>query len=245
MTRATLNRTTFRTSREMDFFSEKELTTQTGHPMQEWPYVIVKELVDNSLDACEEADVSPEIRITADAGGITVTDNGPGIPGDTIEGSLDFTVRVSNREQYVAPDRGAQGNALKTLLAMPSVLDPEAGKIVITSHGVRHEIACRADPISQRPVVEDTAALSNGQIGTEVRIQWAERSDEEGNVVWPFDGILPTLPNGEGNYEIKDKVLDLVLGYAFFNPHLSLAVDWFDEPILDVEATDPEWVRLV
>ncbi len=30
-------------------------------------------------------------------------------------------------------------------------------------------------------------------------------------------------------------------GYAFFNPHLSLAVDWFDEPILQIEATDPEW----
>lgn len=41
---AILNRTTFRTSRAMDFFSEKELTTQTGHGIEEWPLVVVKEL---------------------------------------------------------------------------------------------------------------------------------------------------------------------------------------------------------
>ena len=44
-----LQRETFVTSREMDFFSEKELTTQTGHDVSEWPLVIVKELIDNAL----------------------------------------------------------------------------------------------------------------------------------------------------------------------------------------------------
>lgn len=39
-----LSRTTLHTSREMDFFSERELVTQTGHGKQEWPLVIVKEL---------------------------------------------------------------------------------------------------------------------------------------------------------------------------------------------------------
>ena len=58
-------------------------------------------------------------------------DNGPGIPEDTIAGSLDFTIRASNREQYVAPDRGAQGNALMTLLSMPYVIDPENGRLVL------------------------------------------------------------------------------------------------------------------
>ncbi len=52
-----LNRTTFLTSREMDFFSEKELVTQTGHEIGDWPLVIPKELTDNALDACEDADI--------------------------------------------------------------------------------------------------------------------------------------------------------------------------------------------
>jgi hypothetical protein len=150
-----LDRQTFRTSREMDFFSARELVTQTGHAVSEWPLVIVKELIDNALDACEEADVAPVIAVTADACGITVRDNGPGLLEATLRGSLDFTVRVSNREAYTSPCRGAQGNALKTLLPMPYVLDPERGRLVVTAHGKRHEITCGADPISQRAVIRD------------------------------------------------------------------------------------------
>ena len=44
-----LARTTFRTSREMDFFSERELVTQTGHEIQDWPLVFLKETIDNAL----------------------------------------------------------------------------------------------------------------------------------------------------------------------------------------------------
>ena len=40
----------------MDFLSAKELVTQTGHSVDEWPFVILKELIDNALDAAEEAD---------------------------------------------------------------------------------------------------------------------------------------------------------------------------------------------
>ena len=71
------------------------------------------------------------LSIKADACGITVADNGPGLPQSTLESALDFSVRASNREAYVAPDRGAQGNAMKTLLPMPRVLDPERGRIII------------------------------------------------------------------------------------------------------------------
>ena len=85
---ARLNRTTFRTSREMDFFSEKELVTQTGHEIDDWPLVFVKELVDNALDACEETDTPPVIEVAADATGITVHDNGPGLPETTLRKRL-------------------------------------------------------------------------------------------------------------------------------------------------------------
>ena len=114
-----LVRTTFRTSREMDFFEEKELVTQTGHDVGEWPLVIVKELVDNALDAAEEADVAPVVAIAADARGIAVADNGPGLPEATLHGVLDFTVRASCREAYVSPCRGAQGNASRHCCQCP------------------------------------------------------------------------------------------------------------------------------
>jgi DNA topoisomerase VI subunit B len=167
-----LQRTAFKTSRHLDFCNQKELTAQTGHPPQAWPLVVLKELVDNALDACEEARVAPVIRVTLDDEGITVEDNGPGIPAEVIYGVLNFSVRVSSREAYVAPDRGAQGNALKTLVAMPFVLDRERGTVDVEAHGVRHRITMGVDRIRQEPVVERTEQAAETANGTKVRIHW-------------------------------------------------------------------------
>ncbi len=53
-TAAQLHRATLRTSRLLDFCSRKELIAQTGHQPEAWPLVVLKELVDNALDACED-----------------------------------------------------------------------------------------------------------------------------------------------------------------------------------------------
>jgi hypothetical protein len=62
--------------------------------------VVLKELADNALDACEEADIAPMILIAVNGNSITIVDNGPGIPAKTIDGILDYSVRVSSREAY-------------------------------------------------------------------------------------------------------------------------------------------------
>jgi DNA topoisomerase VI subunit B len=76
-------------------------------------------LVDNALDAAEEAGIAPEISIevSTERGEIIIADNGPGLPPETVEGVLDYTSRISICEAYVSPTRGAQGNALKTIVA--------------------------------------------------------------------------------------------------------------------------------
>ncbi len=86
--------------------------------------------VDRELDPVPGA-----ARVHLDDAGIAVTDNGPGIPSETVTDVLDFSVRISSREAYVAPDRGAQGNALKTIVAMPFVLDGELGRIEVATNG--------------------------------------------------------------------------------------------------------------
>ena len=97
---ARLNREVFHTSLLLEFCSQKEL-------------------VDNGLDSAEEHDIAPvvAIGISTVTGEIIVTDNGPGIATATVDGILDYTVRVSSREAYPSPSRGRQGNALKTILA--------------------------------------------------------------------------------------------------------------------------------
>ena len=110
----TLQRVAFKTSRLAEFVGQRELTAQIGHHPQDWPLVILKELVDNALDECEEAEIPPEITVAVSTcrGEIAVSDNGRGLPAETLRDILDYSYRVSSREAYVSPIRGAQGNAL-------------------------------------------------------------------------------------------------------------------------------------
>ena len=65
-----LTRVAFRVSRLMEFCTERELQNQTGHSVDDWPLVVLKELMDNALDACEEAEVAPVISIIVEPGSI-------------------------------------------------------------------------------------------------------------------------------------------------------------------------------
>jgi len=153
MTGPSLKRTTFRTSRLAEFCSEKELVSQTGHDVEDWPLVVLKELIDNALDACEEAGTASVIEVTVTDCSIVIADNGPGIPSETIEGMLDYTARVSSREAYVSPTRGAQGNALKTILAMAFAIDGESGETVIEAHRIAHCVTFSIDQIRREPKI--------------------------------------------------------------------------------------------
>jgi DNA topoisomerase VI subunit B len=178
-----LERLAFRSSRLLEFCSEKELTLQTGHPASDWPLVVVKELIDNALDACEEAGIAPVIEVAVDGNSITVTDNGPGLPEATLDGVLDYTSRTSSREAYVSPTRGAQGNALKTVLAMPYALAgaEQRGKVEIEAHCRRHVIEFAVDHIRQEPAIRRSVESCDRQMGTSVRVHWpvSPRSDLE------------------------------------------------------------------
>jgi DNA topoisomerase VI subunit B len=167
-----LDREVFTTSRLSEFCSQKELTSQTGHSVDQWPLVILKELLDNALDACEEANIAPEIKISVSAESITIADNGPGMPPETVKGLLDFNVRVSSREAYVSPTRGAQGNALKTVVAMPFALDGSIGETVIEARGVRHLIRFAKDGIRQEPKIAYAQEPSLVRNGTSVTVKW-------------------------------------------------------------------------
>jgi DNA topoisomerase VI subunit B len=73
-----LQRELFETKRQLEYFSGKELSMQLGAAPSGWGFVLIKELVDNALDACETAGTPPEIHVTLTPDGFTVADNGPG-----------------------------------------------------------------------------------------------------------------------------------------------------------------------
>ena len=243
----------FSTSRELDFLSQKELVAQTGHQIREWPLVILKELVDNSLDACEEASIAPCVEIAVDDRGITISDNGPGIPPDVVSSVLDFTVRVSSREAYVAPDRGRQGNALKTIVAMPFVISRgQTGNVKIQSRGIHHDITLGVDRVRQSPVVQHKQSESQREIGTSVFVEWRNSPGSIENQNHRFlqndddetDGDDGDHDNSPGSILdcVKERFLQIAQDYCWLNPHLSVSVDWFGDRS-DIQAANESWSK--
>jgi hypothetical protein len=164
----------FSTSRLADFATLQGLTTQTEFSPSDWPYVVLKETIDNLLDAAEDEGLAPRATITIEDHAIGVADEGPGIAPETVTRIVDYDRQTSSRAAYIGPSRGAQGNAMQCLIAMPYVLDGRRGETVIESPGVRHEIAFAVDPIRLTPVIEHVAQPSTVTTGRRVTIRWSQ-----------------------------------------------------------------------
>jgi DNA topoisomerase VI subunit B/DNA-binding transcriptional regulator YdaS (Cro superfamily) len=229
-----LTRVPFTVSRLMEFCTRRELVNQTGHDVLEWPLVVVKELLDNSLDHCEEAEIAPVISIAVQGDKIVIEDNGEGIPAKVINSVLDYSIRVSSREAYCSPTRGAQGNALKTVLPMGYVLaehlgEEASGTTVIEAHGVAHVIAFAVDHVKQEPKIAHTTERSTVTNGTRISV------------------TLPAYVRGDYTANLiesaKPDFLRLTESYAWLNPHLSLRVNWNGVHVIDIKASSPTWKK--
>jgi hypothetical protein len=221
---ATLERIAFKTSRLAEFCGQRELVAQTGHSIEDWPLVILKELVDNALDACEEAEVPPQIdiKVSTETGEITVADSGPGLPPETIADVLDYTVRISSREPYVSPSRGQQGNALKCIIAMPFALDGKRGCTVVEARGQAHRILFEMDPVRRGPRIGREVGPSDVQNGSRITLCWPRSA-------------CPLLVGA------KARFVQTAQSFTTFNPHLSLRGRWDEWEFADVLATNPGW----
>ena len=63
---ATVERVVFSTPRAAEFLELRSLQSQTGQPVEEFGSVVIKELLDNALDAAESAGNAPVITVTTD-----------------------------------------------------------------------------------------------------------------------------------------------------------------------------------
>jgi DNA topoisomerase VI subunit B len=193
-----LERTTFETSRAAEYFDARQLSALTGVAEADFASVCLKELIDNALDACETARVAPDITVevgqTSGMIRITISDNGPGIPPEVVPKVLNFNTRTSDKAAYRSPTRGAQGNALKTILGIPYALGSRE-PVVIAACGVRHTITPWVDPAG------------------EVRISHDEDPEETSGT-----RVSLAIPEGQGR-EPNFHPLDWVRSFAAFNPH--------------------------
>ncbi len=200
-----MTRTTFTVSRAAEFFSEKELQMQMGAGRNAWLPMLLKELVDNALDACEGAGIRPEVSITVTDDSITVADNGPGIPASTVTASLDYLSRTSSNNLYVSPTRGQLGNALKCLYAAGFVAHGQ-GLVEITAQGIQHRIAIGFDAIHQQPTLEHHQHPADATAGTVVKTAWPGAA-------------------GELDSEVFTSASGVAFRFGLFNPHVSIHVE--------------------
>jgi DNA topoisomerase VI subunit B len=222
-----LERTAFTTSRDLEFFSEKELIMQIGHPPHAWPVALLKELIDNALDACEDAGTPPAVRVKVEPDAFTVSDNGPGLPPDILTRSLDYGVRVSDKANYVSPTRGQLGNALKCVWAAPFVASGERGQVEVVTRGEKHVIEVALDRVAQRPdLLHSREPAGEVKTGTSVRVCWPE---------------VASYLDGKDGHAFYD-VFTLIRAYFTFNPHAGLDLELADAEQA-LPATCPGWEK--
>jgi DNA topoisomerase-6 subunit B len=217
-----LQREVLETSRLSEYFTEKELRAQIGYGAEYWPIAILRELIDNSLDACESAGIHPEIEIEIKDDFITVSDNGTGIPPETVKRSLDYLYRVSDKAYYISPTRGQMGNALKVIYAAPYV-HTGSGYVEITACGVNHYIEVCHDRIAGTPKIqyEVTDFVKNG---TSVKIAWENST----RLLLEKSDFFTKPPTAK----------ELIRGYTAFNPHATFILNGER-----FECTNPTWEK--
>src|SRR5947209_4301135 len=124
----------FSFNREYDYVRLDGLSRATGRPAHEWDLYILKELIDNALDAdeslwCNDLKQYPSLRIymayvnLPDRQQLLVQVGNRAIfPVDRIDAIFDTRLYTSRKAFIKRLTRGALGNALKTLLGIPYAL---------------------------------------------------------------------------------------------------------------------------
>lgn len=200
---AVVARAEFTVDRANDFLKVDELTKLTGMSRGEFVQVVVKELMDNALDAAEMTDTDPDITVyvafTDDDESLTisVTDNGPGFPAASVGKILDFSSRTSSKAKFRTPTRGFQGNALMTVIGIAAVTGGHP--VIIESEGTRHTLA--AELVGERVRKIHDPVPGAAQRGTTVTVT--------------LDTVLLNAAPTGGAW-------DVVKAYAFANPHATI-----------------------
>jgi DNA topoisomerase-6 subunit B len=119
----------------------------------------VKEAVDNSLDACEEAGILPEISVdleqTADSRfRVTVTDNGPGIVKAQIP-KIFAKLLYGSKFHRLRMSRGQQGIGISAAGMYGQLTTGSATKILSRIKGGKaaHSVAVQLDTRANKPVI--------------------------------------------------------------------------------------------
>ncbi|MDF1537624.1 MAG: DNA topoisomerase VI subunit B [Candidatus Thorarchaeota archaeon] len=164
---------TFKGISPAEFFYRNKQMAGFGNATQAL-YTTVRELVENSLDSCEDAGVFPYIKVElnqlkSDAVEVKVSDNGAGIPHEVVPdafGKVLFGSKYSSRQR-----RGTFGLGV-TMSVLYGQITTDSPAIVHTKTDSKEGKQYRVfvDVETNTPLLEQEKTLHRKETGTEVSI---------------------------------------------------------------------------
>lgn len=201
----------------------------------------VKEAIDNSLDACEDAGILPEVSVliekigegtakNADAIRIRVEDNGPGLEAEDVV-QVFGEYLASSKFGRGRCSRGQQGIGISAVTTWAQLTNARGATVITKTAKMRKAVQC---------VVEVDIKHNKGQVKSKETVEWGKEHGLACEFI--IDGRVQL--NGEGG------ILAYLTGTTLVNPHLTLRYKLLDQDEVTVprvtdespqipEATDP------
>ncbi|MEW6722810.1 MAG: DNA topoisomerase VI subunit B [Candidatus Micrarchaeota archaeon] len=149
--------------------------------------IIVHELVTNSLDACEEAGIIPEIAVQveelekgSDHYRLTVKDNGPGIPKSHLGKALGQMLAGTKFHRYVQ-QRGQQGIGAAACTMYSYLTTGKKTRAVSCFKGKKLTADVSIDFKTNKPLVEDVEEVPTEETGLAVISEFKDVKYEKSN----------------------------------------------------------------
>ncbi|MCA9000497.1 MAG: DNA topoisomerase VI subunit B [Planctomycetes bacterium] len=138
----------------------------------------VKEAVDNSLDACEEASILPTIRVELEQTGerfykVAIEDNGPGIP-DTQIGKIFGKLLYGSKFHKLSQSRGQQGIGISAAGMYGKLTTGKPVRVISkTKRGRPVESILSIDSLRNKPEIHSSEEIAwpDRKHGTRVEIE--------------------------------------------------------------------------
>ena len=146
---------------------------------------IIHELVTNSLDACEEAGILPEIEVSISEIGdeyyeISVIDNGPGIPENKI-GSALGKLLAGTKFHRLVQTRGQQGIGVSGIILFSQITTGKPTKVISgTSKEKAVSLEITIDSKTNSPKITNKVYLDKKFRGTAIKAKFKEIQYKKG-----------------------------------------------------------------
>ncbi len=186
----------------------------------------LKEAVDNSLDACEEAGILPEIQITVNKVGagssktsdlveIVVEDNGPGIDPDDLA-KVYGEYLASSKFGRGRATRGQQGIGISAATTWAQLTNATGARVTSKTKNMRKAV---------RATVDVDIKGNKGLVKNKEMIDWNKPHGVR--VEFRIDGRIQL--NGDGD------LLTYLEGTTLVNPHLKLTYKLLDNDKVSID----------